>query len=81
VDHDVRCPRLPRELEVLAREHVPVKTESEFHKRIESLTSSTISQDQLGTAGPQPNDCVPKTMTTSSAENPSSLRSKRLRCG
>jgi hypothetical protein len=29
----VRSASLPRELKVLAREHVPVETESEFHER------------------------------------------------
>ena len=31
--HDVRRARLPRELEILAIEHVPVKSESKFHGR------------------------------------------------
>ena len=28
---DLNRPGLPREIEILAREHVPVKSESEFH--------------------------------------------------
>jgi hypothetical protein len=29
--HNVRGPPLPRELEILARQHVPIQTKSKFH--------------------------------------------------
>jgi hypothetical protein len=34
VNHQVRSSSLPRELKVLAREHVPVETKAEFHERV-----------------------------------------------